>query len=537
MNALPILYHLVRADFWERVRRYSFLITLGLTIFIGYLFVPPADAKYVTLGLGTYRGVYNSAWIGSVVSLLTTTLLSLPGFYLVKNAIERDRQTGVGQIIATTPLSKLFYVLGKWLSNFAVLAVMVGILAVIAVAMQLLRGEELRIDLWALAAPFLLIALPAMAVVAASALLFETISWLRGGFGNVVYFFLWVGFLTIAGEQTMVTNRYAFVPTRDLFGVGVVLSSVIATCTAEFPDCDYHGFSLGVDFFEGTLQTFRWDGVQWTAEIILWRLLWVGIALGICLIATLFFHRFDPARERLRRIRCTGSIPSVAPERGAAITAGAPVHLSPLPATSMQFRPGMVLVAELRLMLKGVRRWWGLVALGLIVAGLLTPFEVAQRWLLPFAWIWPILIWSPMGVREVRHRTDQLVFSAAHVLRRQLPATWLAGVIVAILTGSGGAVRLFQAGDWAGMMAWLVGALFIPTLALALGVWSSSSKLFEAVYAFLWYLGPINQLAAFDFMGATRAAVAAGVPVIYLIITLILLALAFIGRRRQLQRD
>jgi hypothetical protein len=33
------------------------------------------------------------------------------------------------------------------------------------------------------------------------------------------------------------------------------------------------------------------------------------------------------------------------------------------------------------------------------------------------------------------------------------------------------------AGDGSGLAAWAVGALFIPTLALALGVWSGSSKL------------------------------------------------------------
>lgn len=154
MNTLRILYHLMRADFLERVRRYSFLITLGMTIFAGYVFVPSVDADYVTLDLGGYRGVYDSAWIGSMVALLTTIFLSLAGFYLVKNAVDRDRHSGVGQIIATTPLSKPLYTLGKWLSNFAVLAVMVGVIAAAAGAMQLIRGEEVRIGLWALLSPF-----------------------------------------------------------------------------------------------------------------------------------------------------------------------------------------------------------------------------------------------------------------------------------------------------------------------------------------------------------------------------------------------
>jgi len=59
-----ILYHLMRADFLERTRRYSFLITLELTVFTAYLYIPPSSANYLTLGLGNYRGVYNSAWKG-----------------------------------------------------------------------------------------------------------------------------------------------------------------------------------------------------------------------------------------------------------------------------------------------------------------------------------------------------------------------------------------------------------------------------------------------------------------------------------------
>lgn len=96
MNTVRAVFHLMPADFLERSRRYSFLITLGLTIFVVYLYVPPSSANYLTLGLGNYRGVYNSAWVGGAVAVLCSALLSLPAFYLVKNAIERDEQTRVG---------------------------------------------------------------------------------------------------------------------------------------------------------------------------------------------------------------------------------------------------------------------------------------------------------------------------------------------------------------------------------------------------------------------------------------------------------
>jgi hypothetical protein len=136
-----------------------------------------------------------------------------------------------------------------------------------------------------------------------------------------------------------------------------------------------------------------------------------------------------------------------------------------------------------------------------------------------------------MGSREMRHATHQLVFSAARPLTRQLPATWLAGVVVAVLAGSGVLVRLLLAGDGPGLFAWLAGALFIPSLALALGVWSGTSKLFEVLYLLLWYIGPLNRVPAFDYLGATETSR----PVVWLVGALALMAIAIVGRRRQLQ--
>ncbi len=161
--------------------------------------------------------------------------------------------------------------------------------------------------------------------------------------------------------------------------------------------------------------------------------------------------------------------------------------------------------AELRLALHGITLWWYLVAAGLFAACLFTPLFVSRGFLVA-AWIWPLLIWSKMGTRERLFRTDQLVFSTAHPLRRQLPACWLAGVIIAVITGGGTGLRLFMAGDQLGLLAWTAGALFIPTMALTLGVWSGSSKLFEVLYLFLWYLGPGEPFGRHRFHGRHGAA-------------------------------
>ena len=292
------------------------------------------------------------------------------------------------------------------------------------------------------------------------------------------------------------------------------------------------GFNIGGKN-KVSLTTFRWDGLHWTPEIVLGRLFWVGVAIGVALLGSIFFHRFDPSREWREG---EPALPAESPEAEVvpARPLASPIALSRLTPAAPSFRFGAMVVAELRLALKGVSRWWYLVAGGLIVGELVSPLAVSRGFLIA-AWIWPILIWSAMGTREARQGTDQLVFSTAHPLRRQLPACWLAGVAVGALTGSGVGARLLLARDGLGLAAWAVGALFIPTLALALGVWSGSGKLFEVVYTLLWYIGPANQVAAFDYMGATGSSSRLGTARVFLVVTFVLAALSLPGRKGQLQ--
>jgi ABC-type transport system involved in multi-copper enzyme maturation permease subunit len=537
MTSLRSIYHLARADFLERTRRYSFLITLGLILFLAYSYVPSRDAGYITLAVDGARGVYNSAWVGSLVAILTGLILPLLGFYLVKNAVARDSQTGVGQIMATTPLTRPVYTLGKWLSNVAVLSLMAGITALAAVVLQLARGEDRQIELMALFAPMIWIMLPTLALVAALAVLFEMVGWLRGGLGNVIYFFVCTAIIQASFLPVMMSAggpEVASLPI-DVFGIGLPLGSMLHATSVAFPGLDASNNSIGPlpVALAGPLQTFVWAGVAWTPAVIAARLFWLGVACAIALLAALCFNRFDPSRIKLR------------PRDGDTALVLVEVHdmpVSPVQLVTLsvlvpgRFSFGRLLLSELRLMRASLRWWWFLIAAGLIVGGLLAPTNVAQQYLLPAAWLWPLMAWSALGAREARHQTTQLVFSAAHPLGRQLPATWLAGVLLTALTGSGVALNLLLAGDMASLFAWAVATLFIPSLALALAVWSGSGKLFEVVYMLLWYFGPLNHLVPpLDFMCVSDTARAAGMPPVYLVVTVVLLGIAIVGRRRQIQ--
>jgi hypothetical protein len=148
-----------------------------------------------------------------------------------------------------------------------------------------------------------------------------------------------------------------------------------------------------------------------------------------------------------------------------------------------------------------------------------------------FAWIWPLLLWSQLGSREQRYFTESLIFCSPHILTRQLPAIWSAGVLLALATGSGMGLRLLIVHDWHTLVGWLGGALFIPSLALALGIWSGGSKAFEAIYTVWWYIGPLHHTPGLDFMATTPQSTEAA---FYLGLSIVLLIAAYAGRRRRL---
>jgi hypothetical protein len=522
MNAPRVLYHMARADFLERVRRYSFLLTLAGALYLAYGVA--TEKVRIIVGNG-YRGVYNSAWIGILMTVCCTTFLSLVGFYIVKNSIQRDTDTRVGRILAATPMRKELYTLAKTVSNFAVLACMVLILMLAALAMQFMLPEARPISLWRLWSPFLLIALPAMFLTAGLALLFETLPILRSGAGNVLYFFLWTAGLALGAEAGV----------DDPTGLQLLYRSTRAALHAadSHNPADFQ-FNLTIGG-PSAVRTFVWNGIDWTASILLFRFLWVAAAVALALLASVFFHRFDPAKEWFKRRTSpmpADSGPTLPEEQTSSpVTAITASHLTPLLRTPARLRFPQLVASEFRLMLKGQPWWWYAVAAGLLIGELASPLAAAREGVLLVAWIWPILVWSQMGCREARHATGPLLFSSERALARQLPALWTAGIAVAALTGSGVGIRLLLSADWPSFAAWISAAVFIPSLALALGIWSGTSIPFEALYTVWWYIGPGHQTPVLDFIGTTLAS---SRPADYALAAAILLAVSYWGRRTRL---
>lgn len=495
------------ADLLERVRGRSFAVTAVLVALVGAAFVPPLDAPYAVLRVMGHRGVYNSAWVGAAMALVATIVLSLVGFFLIKNSLERDRRTGVGQLLAASPLTRVGYGFGKAGSNFGYLTLMVLALIPAAVIVQLARGEVMRVDLWDMILPLVVLALPVLAVVASLALLFEVLPFLRGGLGNFLYLLLWLVALS-ADCQGM-----------DLFGLTLLTSSIAAAHEAAF---GVRGaLSVFTDLDTGSGGTFLWTGLSLPPSAIAQRLLVAAVAVGVAFLAAWFLGRLEGLEWSGGRSGRYGR-----PRRQRPWAAGGEGGAGSLARTGSGLS-GCLALEELRLMLRG-RPWsWWLVMAGLVVGTLVAPLDIALRALLPAALIWPVSAWSLLGARDCWLGTVDLVRASTAGPGRPLLAAFAAGVLVTALAVSGAAVRLGLLGRWPELAGLVAAILFVPALALVLGAVSGSPRAFEGFYLVLWYLGPVNRAGRLDF---TTAPAAIG------LVTAGLLILAYAARRREESR-
>jgi len=484
---MSYLVTLIKSNLIKQTRRYQFFIIIGVSIFLGFLCVPGASAGYEIFYLGGVRGIYNSAWLGVLGAVLPVILLWLPGFYLLRSQITEDKELKIGQMIASTPVSKSRYIYGKLITNFSVLMVLQLICVAALIVMQLIQRESTSLSIMHYVQPLIFVTVPYLLVLAALTILFDVVPFLKGVFGNIVIFMIWIGLSSISVASP--GNRF------DLFGMGVLLSAMLEGARAYFPHLP-DAASFGYYLSAADTPTFVWNAVTWNQDFLVSRLVWVVVALLITQAAVLIFNRFkEPSRVKKIKERNNDKQGITIKHRFEA-----PPVLSTVRKSKSVNLPQMVW-GELKIMLSGHSLWWYLSVLAVMT---LTPFVTSGeslKWI-SLSMLLPISLWSQMGNREKSCGTSELIASSCPASSKWL-AAWLSGIIVALLMSLGMFTRIVMLSEWSYLAPWLAGAAFIPTLALVLGGISGNRRLFEAVFIALMYFGPINNMWKFDFMGLT----------------------------------
>lgn len=517
-------YSIVKADYLQRTRSYSFLITLVVTVYAAYSFVPPVTAAYTTLNVPGYRGAFNSAWVGYVSATMTSVMLSLYGFLLVNSGIKKDIDTEVGLIVATTPITNFRYLLVKLFSNFLVLLTIAGITFVVSMVMFLVRGNGYPFIFSDFIVPYLIFPLPALFIVSGLAVIAEVFLGKKSILQFIIYFFICGA--VMGGINSATTG----VPTGifDPFGLSVVTSSIKSQINTEFHE-NIKQVSFG--FIFGGHKAFRtvvWSGVNLTSIFIFSRLLWMAFSLLLVYISSFFFHRFDFNQSVSKKKK------SSVPHQQTAITDIKPTAISPglLPPVVADYGILPFIKTELLLLVRKGPKWFWLVTGGVWIAMIFVPLDVAHAYLLPIIWFLQVTRWSELVTKERTNRLHYFTYSSYKPLLRMLPAQILAGSTLAVALALPVIFRYLLIINTFVVINILLGAVFVALLAVCLGIVTGGKKLFEVLFFMLTY-AVIQKVPAIDYLGATAHKDHTGHVLIIITLILSLGLIGFVVRNYQ----
>lgn len=493
---MKYIYSIIKADYLQRTRSYAFLITLAVTVYAAYSFVPPPSASYTTLNIPGFQGVYNSAWVGCVSAMMTTVMLSMWGFFLINTGIKKDIDTEVGLIVATTPITNLGYLFSKFFSNFLVLLTIMGFTFVVSIGMFFLRATGSPHIVSDFVLPYLLFAVPSLFFISSVAIAAEVFLRDKLILQCIAFIFL---FGVIIGSSKGGRDNNGII-LMDVFGVKTITNSISNQINTQY-HANIHDISMGFVFHshKKAYQTFVWNGVSFTSVFLLSRLLWICIGFMVVYISSFFFHRFDfkqvSAGKKAKKLKIGESAQEIVYKDPATI------NLSKLPKLVPDYGIIPFIKTELLLLIRKGSKWLWLVVASVWVGMIFAPLNIAYGILLPIIWFLQVTRWSELATKEKANQLHYFTYSSYKPLQRMLPAQIIAGVILALVLALPVMVRCGIAADGYAVFNIISGALFIVLLAVCLGIISGGKKLYEIFFFMITYLLVEKGFIA-DYMGA-----------------------------------
>lgn len=489
---------IVRADFLIRFRRLSTVIVFLLLSGFAYVWIPAPSTGRTLMQINGARVIYNSAAIGMGSSMLATMFVGLFGFYVISNAVRRDVDSRCGYVIASTTMSTGEYVIGKFLGNVAFLTTFMAGYMAASMAMLLVRGEApleplIFIKQYAIVTPSTIIFISVVAIV------FESIPWLSGRFGDVVYFFVYCASLGIV-VSAMEHGGGGILRYFDFSGFGYVL---------EQTRQNFHTtqMAIGSSPFNPAKHPIVIDGLNLAGDAWATRLVSTITPVPLLLIARLFFHRFDPARLRAAATKR---------KRGWMRNFNALARPFARPLASLPLRGAAMKDAMMTFV---AMPFAAFALIGITIVSLAEPKS------LPITFALAALFIADVASRDRRAGTTGLIYAAPRLRERFV--TWKlssAAIVAALLLI---APLLHAIRHPATLLPLLVGIAFVAAAATSLGVISGNPKTFIVLFLTFWYV-VVNDKGAtksLDFAGFFSTP-AMGVMLMYAGIAIVLLATA-----------
>ncbi|OPJ63998.1 hypothetical protein [Clostridium oryzae] len=527
MNSVYQIYYVGISDFLDRIRSKSILIISLLMIYISYLFFPQNNTsiyytlKYYLHGF-FYRGVYNSVWLGWVATIAFISIVTLIGFYFVRNAINRERHFLIGEITASTPIKSWIFIFGKTFSSFLFLLLQMCVVILVTAIMQFVRGESYCFQPIKLITPFLILGVPACFITAVIAIIFETIPFLAKSLGNVIYFFVWSGILVVS----MQGGAYSL---TDVFGFSSAAQIILEQLKRNFKQFrNMNSFSLGTSGpLHNNVKTFMMNNVSVSGNVLFERCFWVLVGILLLILASMLFKRtYLAAGKRYTGIKSFMKEKTHNPQKG--------VVLSEIFEKRTYSNDFAIVKSEFKIMLSSANIWWYIAMFLCCICVFFTNGDSFYKVVIPAIWILPIFIWSRLGSIQMDFNMEEYLSTYKNYRSSQLLNSVAAGILFTIFINVTIIIKFVLLRNFEGAAYIFMGAIFVNALGIFIGNFAKSSTAFEITYIILWYVGITNGVSGLNFLGTTQQAASSHTPIVFLFIGIILTIASIIIKNRRM---
>lgn len=260
---------------------------------VGARYMLPIDGAGVAIAIGGELPLMTSAFLGVSLGIVVSTLvLPVTWLYLRSNTTRRQPW----QVEEVTPGPRVAIALGRFGADVIVL---LGMLAALTCAGWFLGWllipprpfniAEITLALW-------LVAAPALIGIAALRILFDSRPLLRSGFGDFLYFVLWIA--SIAAPATTAGQVTSFATNMVDFAGFVTPLTFASPAGAD-------DFAIGgIRASQGNLELDVMAGL-FSPGYVESRFAWIGVAVALTVFAGLIYQPHRPRRRSATANRLT----------------------------------------------------------------------------------------------------------------------------------------------------------------------------------------------------------------------------------------
>ncbi len=447
-----------RTRLFRHLRHPGTWIVIILTMIGARLFIPLPGEGYVTLSINNAYPVMSSGVMGLQLGIISALLLSPLAYIYLRAGASR---TQPWQVTDVTPARRFALNLGQGLGDIAALWFILFWIGTAGLILSFFRLPLAEINPLHTMYTLFVVAGPALAMVAGVKTLFDARPWLRGAWGDVLFFILWMTGNVIAASLFQFDNAPHFI---DVFGFAAS-SAVSSPEPVEF-------LAVGSSPASEKFITLDPIGGFANAEFLTSRLMWVLISVGLFLLAALLYR---PRRQKQRKSRRISGVAISGLDKVGQLVMRPILPIFGLLSPVMRSNVSQIMRP----------RWMFAVLLVVSIAGFFLPFRKIIGPLLMLVLLLMIARFS--SIWEARH-LRQLRSSFASSLPRQVFMAYLSCALLVLICLLPSIVRSIISGSLPELtpdFAFMI--LGMPLLLITFGVLTRSAVLGRLVMLGIWY--------------------------------------------------